>query len=90
MMIGFIVGFIIPIISYFLILKFVYPFEFADKSLHNIWLHLMAPKIISIASLPNLGVFFLFVHTNRMKSARGVLAATIVYALAVMIMKLVW
>lgn len=87
---GFIVGFIVPIISYFLIIKFVYPFEFADKSLHDIWLHLMVPKIISIGAIPNLGFFFLFIYTNRLKSARGVLTATIAYAAAVMVMKIIW
>ncbi|MDY0201334.1 MAG: hypothetical protein WC951_06120 [Bacteroidales bacterium] len=87
---GLIVGAIVPIITYLLILKFVYPFEFADRSLHNIWLHLMAPRMISIAAIPNLGFFFLFIYTNKLKSARGVLTATIVYAVAVLVMKLIW
>lgn len=90
MVLGLIVGVIVPVIAYMLILKFVYPFEFADRSLHGIWLHLMAPKMISIAAIPNLGFFFLFIYTNKLKSARGVLSATIVYAVAVLVMKLIW
>jgi len=87
---GLIVGIVVPLITYFLVLRFVYPFQFADKSLHSIWLHLMAPKMISIGAIPNLAFFFLFVYTNRLKSGRGVLMATIFYAIVVLIMKLIW
>jgi hypothetical protein len=50
----------------------------------------MAPKMISIGAIPNLAFFFLFVYTNRLKSGRGVLMATIFYAIVVLIMKLIW
>lgn len=85
---GAILGIIVPIISFFLILEFVYPFEYSDKSLHVFWMHIMAPKIMSLGALPNLGVFMLFIYTNRLKSARGVLAVTILLAIIVFIIKL--
>lgn len=90
LILGLIVGVVVPIISYFFVLRFIYPFQFADKSLHSIWIHLMAPKMISIGAIPNLAFFFLFIYTNRLKSGRGVLMATVLYAIAVLIMKLIW
>jgi hypothetical protein len=87
---GTLIGFLTPIITYFLVLKFIYPFEFADKSLQSIWLNMIAPKMISLGVIPNLGFFFLFIYGNRLKSARGVLMATIGYAILVFILKLIW
>lgn len=86
---GTVLGVLTPILTYFLILNFLYPFSFADKSLQGIWLTLIAPKMISIGVIPNLGLFFLFIYTNRLKSARGVLMATIGYAILVLILKFV-
>jgi hypothetical protein len=86
---GAIIGFVIPIIAFYIILKVVYPFEFMDKSLHNIWLHVVAPRILSLGAIPNLGIFFLFIYTNRLRSARGVLGATVVYTVIVFILKLI-
>lgn len=44
--------------------------------------------ILSLCVVPNLLIFFTFIWTNRDKSARGVLLATIIYAMYVCIMKL--
>lgn len=87
--IGAVIGIVAPIISFFIILKYVYPFQFDDHSLHNLWLHMVAPKVISLASIPNLGFFFLFIYTNKLRSARGVLGATMLIAVVVFILKLV-
>jgi len=45
--------------------------------------------IISLCATSNLLLFFIFIWTNRDKSARGVLQATFVYAIYVCIMKLI-
>ena len=86
---GTILGVITPILAYFFILRYIYPCVFADKSLQSIWIHLIAPKMISMGAIPNLGFFFLFIYTNRLRSARGVLMATIGYAILVLILKLI-
>jgi hypothetical protein len=44
--------------------------------------------VISLCATINLLIFFIFIWTNRDKSARGVLQATFVYAIYVCIMKL--
>jgi len=44
-------------------------------------------KIISLAALPNLLLFFLFLWTNRTFSARGVIFATLVLAFVMLVLK---
>ncbi len=43
--------------------------------------------VISLAVFPNLIPFMFFVRTNRFKSGRGVMAITILFVLAVFVMK---
>ena len=43
--------------------------------------------VISLVILPDLLVFFIFIWLNYLYSARGVLAATLIYALLVVITK---
>lgn len=38
-------------------------------------------RALSLSVLPNLGLFFIFIWTNRMKAAQGVLGSTIILAL---------
>lgn len=45
-------------------------------------------KFLSLAVLPNLLLFFIFIWINYLKSARGVLGATIVSAFIIIILKL--
>lgn len=85
---GAVLGVIAPIITFFVVLKFVYPFEFSDKSLHAFWLQTMTPKILSLAALPNLGTFLLFAYTNRLQTARGILGVTIILAVIVFVTKI--
>jgi len=42
-------------------------------------------KLLSLAVLPNLGIFFIFIWLNYTNSARGVLLSTIIMAVTVMI-----
>lgn len=86
---GAIFGALAPIITFFVVLKFIYPFEFSDKSLHTIWIHTMSPKILSLAALPNLATFLIFAYTDRLQTARGILGATIILAIVVFILKFI-
>ena len=45
-------------------------------------------KIVSLAALPNLLLFFLFIWTDRTFSARGVIFATLVLAFVMLVLKL--
>ncbi|MEN8156490.1 MAG: hypothetical protein ABFS10_06040 [Bacteroidota bacterium] len=44
-------------------------------------------KVLSLATIPNLLLFFLFIWTNRIYSARGVIFATLVVAMVMLVLK---
>jgi ABC-type spermidine/putrescine transport system permease subunit II len=45
--------------------------------------------IISLCVIVNLGLFFLFLQTHRYYSARGIIMATFIYAIAIVIFKFI-
>ncbi|MFN8208772.1 MAG: hypothetical protein U0T82_15395 [Bacteroidales bacterium] len=47
------------------------------------------PKLMSLTVIPNLGIFFLFIYRDHYYGARGVLAATIVLAIIILVIKFV-
>ena len=47
----------------------------------------MLSKVVSLSAIPNLLLFFVFIWTDRNFSARGVIMATLVVALVMMILK---
>jgi hypothetical protein len=49
----------------------------------------MLSKLVSLAAIPNLFLFFLFIWTKRNFSARGVIFATLLLAFIMMILKFV-
>lgn len=85
---GILLGLIVPVITFYVLYAFAYPnlklITFADlfatKSLFS--------RVLSLAVIPNIAVFFLFIWRNKLSAARGVLAATMIYALVVFGIKL--
>ncbi|MCD4709802.1 MAG: hypothetical protein K8R52_03080 [Bacteroidales bacterium] len=51
-------------------------------------LHMLS-KVMSLSTIPNLLLFFLFIWTNRNFSARGVIFATLLLAFLMLILKFV-
>ena len=49
----------------------------------------MLSKVVSLAAIPNLLLFFIFIWTNRNFSARGVIFATFLLAFVMVILKIV-
>lgn len=49
----------------------------------------MLSKLVSLAAIPNLLLFFLFIWTNRNFSARGVIFSTFLLAFLMLILKFV-
>ncbi len=47
----------------------------------------MLSKIVSLSVIPNLLLFFLFIWTDRTFSARGVIFATLVVAMVMLVLK---
>lgn len=86
--IGFVLGMIVPIITFFGIFYFGFPY----KSLISFYEMILArgffSQILSLAVIPDAVVFFLFIWRNKLDAAKGVLGATIVMALIVFGLKI--
>ncbi len=83
--IGFLLGFLVPVIIFFT----VYYFGERDISfsnyLSNLWRLQALIKLVSLCVFANLLVFMGFIQLKYDQAARGVLGATIIYGLAVLI-----
>jgi hypothetical protein len=79
---------IATLITVALIYRYKLPYEYMQSFFKDMWIHLIAPKVISLGVIPNLALFFLFIYTDRYKSAKGVLGTTIVFGIIVFILKL--
>ncbi|MBL4561838.1 MAG: hypothetical protein JKX79_12735 [Labilibaculum sp.] len=86
---GLIIGILVPILSILL----VYAVKFqADMSLKafidSMLVHRIYIKVVALGVyFGNIVFFFLFIKTDLLKAARGVLLATILYSLAIMIFR---
>jgi hypothetical protein len=81
--IGLVLGIIVPTLTFF----GIYLFAFPSQSLVSFWEMILTKgffsQLLSLAVIPNIIVFFIFIWTNKLSAARGVLAATIVIAILV-------
>ena len=84
---GLLLGIVFPL----LVMVGFYFWKFETMDFQYFWDKLFElnvfTKFLSICVYPNLLLFFVFIWKNRLLSARGVLMATIVLALIVMIFK---
>lgn len=46
--------------------------------------------LLSLSAIINLGVFYLFIHFEHYQSARGVIFSTILYGVAIVLLKFIW
>ncbi len=88
--IGLIIGLILPVITSWLI----FYFRFGNSlSLNEFVTGLMEAhgftKLLSISVLPNLIVFLIAIKLDRLLAARGIVTATLIYAVAVIILRFV-
>lgn len=86
---GILLGLLAPSIVYFLI----YLFGFNAISFVDFFQLLnekgVFTKILSLCGLANLLVFFIFIWTNRLMSARGVLIATFIFTIIVLLLRVI-
>ena len=83
---GLIPGIILPLVALLLIWMVQYEgdlFDFLKKFQHQ----KVLSKVLSLAALPNLLLFFVFIWTDRTFSARGVIFATLVLAFVMLVLK---
>jgi len=88
---GLLIGLVTPVIG-FIIMYFIWghgmPFgEFARTLVNN---HDTASKVLSLGLLLNLLPFILYTNKRLDYTARGILVATILYAVLIVLIKYVW
>ncbi len=88
--IGLIIGIILPAITSWLI----FYFRFGDSLTFNEFItNLMKAhgftKLLSVSVLPNLAIFLIAIKLDRLLAARGIVTATLLYALTIIILRFV-
>ncbi len=84
---GIIPGLIVPVIaSYLFFISRNFTVTYQEFMKYTIDSGLFS-KVLSLSLVANLGVFFIFIWTNRYKSARGVILATIIYGIIIILLK---
>lgn len=84
---GFLVGFVVPIVVFFAVYFFGEQGISFKNYVGNLWhLHALV-KLGSLCVFANLLAFWTFIRLKYDQAARGVLGATIIYALAILISK---
>jgi len=86
MFIGFLVGIFATAAGVFLYLEYFSNYEF-EESLQMIIKGNLSGKVLSIAAIPNIFVFFVFLKKNQDYRAKGVLAAVILIAIITLLLK---
>ena len=84
--IGLISGLIIPVIT-IIIFYFVRNPKSLEIFINRIIGVNIYSELVSVCVVPNLLLFFIFIWTDRMYSARGVIGATFIYAIIIVILK---
>ena len=87
--IGFIGGLLLPVLTFVGIYLALYNGKNFFDFLEITWLQGNMSRVLSLSMLPNLGLFFAFIWTNKLKSAQGVLGVTIVLAFAIIILRFI-
>ncbi len=85
--IGFLTGFLMPLLIFFAIYIFKNRQIPLEEYLRNLWQMHALIKLFSLCVFANILIFMGFLKIKYERTARGVLGATILYALAILISK---
>ena len=84
-------GLVLGILAPFLTMVIIYLSKFTNYGFSELVDFLVEKrvftKIVSLCVIPNLALFFLFLNKYKYKSARGILLATMIFAVFVFITK---
>ena len=83
---GLIAGLIIPVITIIVFYFVRNPVSFKSFTNQIIGVNIYS-ELISVCVVPNLLLFFVFIWTDRIHSAKGVIGATFIYAILIVILK---
>ncbi len=96
---GFISGILVQLIAfYFVILVNKSILGYTDRGVFDFLAYFMnfdagrseiIPKLLSLSVIPDLLLFFIFIWTDKMKSARGVIGSAFLLGIVIVILKLI-
>jgi hypothetical protein len=89
MAVGFAAGSLIPVFIFLSIYLVRYPEIRLFEYLKNLWDFDVLLRIVSLCVFPNLLIFLLYIRRKMDYTARGVLAATFIYAFLVFASKII-
>ncbi|WP_461631384.1 hypothetical protein [Labilibaculum euxinus] len=86
---GLIIGILVPILSILLVFAVRFKAEMSlETFIDSLLVHKIYTKVMALGVyFGNIVFFFLFIKTDLLKAARGVLLATILYSFAIMIFR---
>jgi hypothetical protein len=84
---GLALGIVLPLAVFFLIYLFGYSKTPWGEFLEYALVMKALPKILSLCVIPNLAVFYLFLNKEYWRATRGVIVATLLATLAVVVIK---
>lgn len=88
MKLGTIMGLVVPATAILIVYLFTTHSKVSFSFFLDYWIHKsVMSKILSLALLPNLPVFFLYIWKNYYFTARGILMSTILWTFAIVILK---
>jgi len=86
-LVGFFSGLLLPPVIILLYYKSNLSFLKPESFLLPYFFKKIFAPLVSLCVTPNLGLFFLFLHFNRLRAARGVIGITLLYAAGILIFK---
>ncbi|PKQ64903.1 hypothetical protein BZG02_03380 [Labilibaculum filiforme] len=86
---GLIIGILVPLLSILLVFAVKFQAEMSLKTfIDSLLVHKIYTKVLALGVyFGNIVFFFLFIKTDFLKAARGVLLATILYSFAILIFR---
>lgn len=84
---GLAAGLLLPFVILMIIYKVRFPEASFDEFLQIAVKEKMLAPLLSLCIVPNLGLFFLFLHLEKLKTARGIILATLIYGIPIVIYK---
>lgn len=86
-LVGLILGVIVPLFGVFIFYKFNFKTLDFGEFIDYVSRKRVFPQLLSLSVIANLGLFFIFIWKKFYYSAKGVIAATFLYVLVVIILK---
>jgi len=83
--VGLLAGIILPFLVMLIVYLSSYAYLTAPEFLRKMAFQAVFLKLLSLCVVPNLGTFFLFYKSRYDRAARGVILATFIFAILVMV-----